>query len=190
MTASVFLVRHGRTVLNAQDRLRGLADPPLDEIGVAQAEAVSAVLESRDVAAVYSSPLSRALATARIIGARLGLAAQVDARFNDRDYGRWTGHARTEVVARFGSVGAAPGVEPSEDVLARAVPALRAVAAGNPGRDVVVVSHDAVITPLLHRIDPGLEVVIRTGSWSELHASPEGWQVVSAGNLPDADRVR
>ena len=40
-TTLVYLARHGRTALNAEDRLRGLSDPPLDEVGLAEVSAVA-----------------------------------------------------------------------------------------------------------------------------------------------------
>ncbi|WP_036284509.1 histidine phosphatase family protein [Microbacterium luticocti] len=182
MTTSILLVRHGRTVLNAQDRLRGLADPPLDEVGLAQAAAVADALADRDVAAVHSSPLVRAVATAEVIAARFGLTAQADPRFNDRDYGPWTGHERAAVIAQFGSVGAAPGVEPTDTVLARVLPALDAVR--RDGRGVVIVSHDAVIGPLVAALGSDIDVPIPTGSWSELVWHDGRWAVRSVGNMP------
>ncbi|MEQ6898543.1 histidine phosphatase family protein [Microbacterium sp. KR10-403] len=183
MTATVYLVRHGRTTLNAQDRLRGLSDPPLDDVGVAQAEAVAAVLAGNDIAAVYSSPLQRAVWTAEAIAAQFGLSARPDARFNDRDYGPWTGHERRAVIEEFGSVDAAPGVEATADVLARVRPALDAVL--QEDRAVVIVSHDAVIKPLIAGFAEGEEPVIPTGSWSELQWDNSGWRVIVAGRIPD-----
>jgi len=182
MTATVYLVRHGRTTLNAQDRLRGLSDPPLDDVGVAQAEAVAAVLATADVAAVYSSPLQRAVRTAQTIAVRFDLSARPDPRFNDRDYGPWTGHERRAVIEEFGSVDAAPGVEATADVVARVRPALDSVLPD--ARAVVIVSHDAVIKPLIAGFTDGEEPVIPTGSWSELHWDHGGWRVVVAGRVP------
>ncbi len=181
---ALYLVRHGRTTLNAQDRLRGLADPPLDETGIAQAEAVAEALADRGIGVVYSSPLGRAATTARIIASRLGVTATEDPRFNDRDYGPWTGRERAEVADRFGAVDAAPGVEPTDAVLARARPALDAVLDEHPGIAVAVVSHDAVIRPLVMAVDAGLDPEIGTGSWSELRREGGAWRVVSAGNVP------
>ncbi|MET8874914.1 histidine phosphatase family protein [Nocardia sp. NPDC004604] len=44
----------------------------------------------------------------------------VDERLNDRDYGPWTGHPRAEVLQRFRSIDAAPGVETSAEARFRA----------------------------------------------------------------------
>ena len=64
---------------------------------------------------VHSSPLHRAVTTAEIIARESGVTNQVDPAFNDRDYGPWTGKIKSEVIAEFGSVDAAPGVEDSDD---------------------------------------------------------------------------
>ncbi|MFT3714602.1 MAG: histidine phosphatase family protein [Gordonia sp. (in: high G+C Gram-positive bacteria)] len=146
MTSStVLLVRHGRTVLNAEDRLRGLADPELDATGIAQAEATAAALAPYRLEYVASSPLQRAVVTAEIVAAPSGAPHAVDPGFNDRDYGEWTGHPRADVVAEFGSVDAAPGVEPSDRVRDRATAALDALAARGDYSTFAVVTHDAVI---------------------------------------------
>lgn len=59
----VLLVRHGRTALNAQGRLRGLSDPPLDEVGLAEAARLAAALAPECATVVLCSPLPRAIAS-------------------------------------------------------------------------------------------------------------------------------
>jgi broad specificity phosphatase PhoE len=93
---SLLLVRHGRTVDNAHGRLLGRADPELDELGRRQAEAVGAALRSGrfgPIAAVVSSPLRRARATADA----LGLPVRVDDRLVELDYGELEGTPVVEV---------------------------------------------------------------------------------------------
>ena len=87
------------------------------------------------------------------------------------------------MIARFGSVDAAPGVEPTAAVMARVLPAIDAVR--RDGHGVIVVSHDAVIRPLVRSLAPERDLAIPTGSWSELRWD-DGWTVISAGNVPDA----
>lgn len=183
-SAPLYLARHGRTALNAEGRLRGLADPPLDEVGVQEAERLAADLAGRGFVRVLSSPLGRAVHTARLIADAAGVPHLVDERFNDRDYGPWTGHLKSAVVAEFGSVDAAPGVEPKAAVLHRVLPALDDVVSQGP---VVIVTHDAVIRPVLLSIEPGRTgLVVDTASWSELAFSAAGWRVVSCDNRPRA----
>ncbi|MEV2225103.1 histidine phosphatase family protein [Nocardia vinacea] len=107
-----FLARHGRTARNADGRLRGLSNPPLDEVGLAEAHRLATVLTAEKPTAVVPSPLQRAVATGQAIASAAGIEVTVDGRLNDRDYGPWTGHPRSEVEERFGSVDSAPGVEP------------------------------------------------------------------------------
>lgn len=186
---TLYLVRHGRTALNAEGRLRGHADPPLDEVGEREARAVAEVLARTHPVQVYSSPLKRALRTAHVIGEVCGAPVSPDQRFMDRDYGPWTGQLRAEVIERFGSLGAAPGVEPTQRVLERARPALdavldHAVEAGTPG-PVVVITHDAVIRPLIASIDPSRTgLTTPTGSWNELVRERDVWAVVLVDQLP------
>lgn len=180
MAQHVYLVRHGETSLNADGRLRGLADPELNEFGERQARAVAVVLAEVDAAVVVSSPLRRAVRTAAAIAHHARIPHRIDDRFNDRDYGQWTGEVKSEVIAEWGSVDAAPGVERTEAVLSRSQPALDEWAAWAESRHraVVVVTHDAVIRPLLERIAPDIPALsVPTGSYQVLHYEAGIWSV-------------
>lgn len=177
----VLLVRHGRTALNAEGRLRGLADPELDETGIGEVQATAAALVPFGLARVLSSPLQRAMRTAQIIADASGVPHEIDMAFNDRDYGPWTGQVKTEVIAQWGSVSAAPGVEEEQIILDRALRGLDALAESGVGA-VAIVTHDAVIRPILEHIQPGLDVEAETGSWAEIAHESDGWRVVSADN--------
>ncbi len=63
----LILVRHGQTEWNREYRVQGQADPPLNETGKAQAEAIARALSYEPIRAIYSSPLSRAMETAKTI---------------------------------------------------------------------------------------------------------------------------
>lgn len=187
MTAAlhVLLIRHGRTALNAEGRLRGLANPEMDETGVAQVTATAAALRPLHIAEVRSSPLHRAATTAEIIAKVSGVTNQVDPAFNDRDYGPWTGKIKSEVIAEFGSVDAAPGVEDLTIVRDRATAALDALVRDATSGPIAIVTHDAVIRPILEWIQPGIEAEVETGSWAELSWDGSAWAVVSVDNIAD-----
>jgi broad specificity phosphatase PhoE len=127
---------------------------------------------------VICSPLQRAVATAQAIGAACGTPVRVDLRLNDRDYGPMTGRVRTEVEHEYGSVDAAPGVEPLQDLIARARQAfVELVAEEGPG-PLVMVSHDAFNRALLGHIDSALaDVPQRTACWNELSRIGDQWRV-------------
>ncbi len=73
----LYLVRHGKTAMNAGDnsvdRIRGWQDIPLDNIGRTEAKKTAQDLKSKGICAIISSDLVRASETAKIIGKALGL---------------------------------------------------------------------------------------------------------------------
>ena len=187
-STQLFLVRHGRTALNAAGQLRGLANPPLDEIGMHEARVTAEALRNRGIALIYCSPLDRAVTTATIIAERVGCDVQVTADFNDRDYGPWTGHLKSEVVAEFGSVNNAPGVESTGHVLERVLPALDRVADEHPNNVFCIVTHDAVIRPLLTAFDPHIgPIEAPTASWSELVRTNGAWSVLAVDQKAETE---
>lgn len=97
---TLIVVRHGRTLSNAGGLLLGRGDPPLDEVGRAQALAVAGELASGrlgPVVAVVSSPLGRARETAGEVARRLGLPVRIDERLIEIDYGELEAMPLTEV---------------------------------------------------------------------------------------------
>lgn len=176
---TVVLVRHGQTALNAEGRLRGLADPELTPTGIEQAHDTADALRRLDVGRVISSPLLRAVATAQIIADVTGAEFAVDPAWTDRDYGPWTGHRTADVIARWGGVNAAPGVEARPDVTDRALRALAAVLDAPAHAPTVVVTHDAIIRSLIGSLRPDLAPRIETGSWARLVHDGDIWTVAS-----------
>ncbi|SBS73719.1 Phosphoglycerate mutase [uncultured Mycobacterium sp.] len=183
---TVYLARHGRTAFNAEDRMRGLSDPPLDEIGIAEAQKLAKALADKGAATVISSPLQRAVATAQSIADAAGVPATVDIRLNDRDYGPHTGAKRAEVIARYGSIDNAPGVEPLAAVRQRALAAFTALVDEYDGGPLVLVSHDAFNRALLGQIDPTLtDAPQRTACWNKLTHVDGIWRVEEYDQKPD-----
>ena len=87
----IHLVRHGRTEANAQGRLQGRIDLPIDELGSAQAAALVAALPHVD--RVISSPSLRARQTAAV----LGVQPELDDRWLEMDYGEFDGVVMAEL---------------------------------------------------------------------------------------------
>ncbi|HKQ60541.1 MAG TPA: histidine phosphatase family protein [Candidatus Polarisedimenticolaceae bacterium] len=159
MTARLLLVRHGATVLAAEDRFAGSIDAPLSEEGRDQARALGKRLAGEPLAAVYSSPSSRAVETARLVVAGRGLEPVVVPELREIAHGRWEGSSREEVRAAWPEEYArwshdpftfAPeGGETGLAVLARALPALLAIVARHPEATTLVVSHKATLRLLV-----------------------------------------
>jgi ribonuclease H / adenosylcobalamin/alpha-ribazole phosphatase len=94
------IVRHGQVEANVDQRYLGLRDDPLTPLGEAQAEAVAQAVGSFALAAVYSSPLRRSLATAEAIGRLHGLVPITDERLREMSFGHWEGLSRPELEGR------------------------------------------------------------------------------------------
>ena len=150
---TVYLARHGESDWNAANRFQGHSDRPLTELGRKQAYALADIVAGERVEAIYSSPLIRALDTARIVAARTGLEVTTRDDLREVDTGSWSGLSRAEVKERFpqgferwmaGGAGWEDG-ETYEEMAARVLAALREIAAAHPEGRVLVVSHGGPI---------------------------------------------
>ena len=155
----IFMIRHGATVLSAEDRFAGITDVELSEEGREQARRLAERLSSEKIAAVYASPLGRTVETARILAAPHNLQVQTCDGFREISHGHWEGMRRQEVEKEFPQEMAewekdpytfAPvGGESGLAVTARALPALINLVREHPGEKILVVSHKATIRLLL-----------------------------------------
>lgn len=94
----IFLVRHGTTDYNQEDRLQGRIDNLLNERGLAEAEQLSVSLADIPFKAVFSSPLERACSTARILTEKRGLQAVVLPGLIEIDLGSWENRLYQNVI--------------------------------------------------------------------------------------------
>jgi 2,3-bisphosphoglycerate-dependent phosphoglycerate mutase len=129
------LVRHGETDWNAEGRLQGHTDRPLNEYGRRQARELAEQLADEQVDAIYASDLARARETAEIVGARLGLPVRLDPDLREKNWGTWEGLTGDERV-HVELVG-----ESTEEHRDRMMRALERIASAHPAGRVVVVSH-------------------------------------------------
>jgi broad specificity phosphatase PhoE len=144
----IVLVRHGRTDVNAGGRLLGRLDPALDELGVRQAKATAAALGELRDPRVVTSPLGRTRQSAGEIAARLGgVAAEIDERWIELDYGDWDGMPLADVPVDTWRAWRSdldlrpPGGETLAELGRRVRAALDDLATEALERDVIVVSH-------------------------------------------------
>jgi broad specificity phosphatase PhoE len=155
----LYLVRHGATQLTAEGRFSGSVGVELSDQGRWQAAQVGERLRHEGLTAAYSSPLSRAVDTARIVAASCGLTPILRAELQEISHGHWEGLTRAEVEARFPDEYAAWEEDPftfapahgesGVAVLARALPALREIVTSHADGRVLIVSHKATIRILL-----------------------------------------
>jgi probable phosphoglycerate mutase len=162
---SLFLVRHGETDWNAQRRIQGSTDIPLNAMGRSQARTTGKLLARRSWDGIFSSPLSRALETAKIIADELRMPApSVIEEIVERNYGEAEGLNWDEVEAQFPGDTPVPGRETHEQVANRVVPALIRLAVAHPGQALIVVSHGGVIRSVLNSVSDHRHGSITNGS--------------------------
>lgn len=159
MTTRVLLIRHGATVLSAEDRFAGSTDVLLSDEGRAQARALGERLADAELAAVYASPMKRTVETASLLAAPHGLPLITDEGLREIDHGRWEQLTRKEVETRFPEeysnweadpfTFAPEAGESGLSVMARALPVLRRIVVAHEGKTVAIVSHKATIRLVL-----------------------------------------
>jgi probable phosphoglycerate mutase len=155
----VFLVRHGATVLTAEDRFAGATDIPLSDEGREQVRRLAVRLSGEKISAVFASPLGRTIETASILAEPHGLAVQPVDGLREINHGCWEQLTRHEVELKFPEeyndwgrdpyTFAPSGGESGLAVTARALPALLRIIRAQTGHRVLVVSHKATIRLLL-----------------------------------------
>lgn len=155
MVTTILLIRHGQTDWNRVERFRGRADLPLNGTGISQAEATGRrVAELFRPVALYSSPLSRAVSTAKAIGGFTGLPVQIHSNLTDIDYGDWQGLTPDEARFRWPELvdlwfkkpqlAHIPGGETLEDLRIRAMNGVTDLATRHIGQTIILVGHTAL----------------------------------------------
>jgi len=158
----LIIVRHGRTPANAQGRLLGRDDPPLDDVGLTQAAKLGAALSPDRV---VSSPLRRARQTAECFGRPV----EIDDRWIELDYGDLEGTPTADVPKETWAEWRADvcyrpeGGESLLDLSHRVAEACRDLAEDATKRDVVVLTHVSPVKATVSwALGVGCEVAWRT----------------------------
>ena len=177
------LIRHGQTQWNREGRWQGQADPPLNALGRRQARRAALALRGACLDHLYSSDLRRAVETAHIIGAELGLAAIPDARLREIDLGRWQGMLSADIQTQYPEefrcwhesplATRPPDGEDLHTLAARVLEAISEIALRHPGRRVGIVAHElpiAVVMAHVRGVDLAQlrDLIPGTGVWQEV----------------------
>jgi 2,3-bisphosphoglycerate-dependent phosphoglycerate mutase len=151
----LFLLRHGQTAWNAEQRIQGQLDVPLNANGQWQAQRVADALHSENIVAIYSSDLMRPQQTIAPLAQRLGLQVVLDAGLRERAFGSFEGRTYQEIDQRWPQHAALwrardlhyrPGG--GEDLLSfntRSVNTVLKLAAAHAGQTITIVSHGGVL---------------------------------------------
>jgi alpha-ribazole phosphatase/probable phosphoglycerate mutase len=156
---NLMMVRHGEISSNINKVYAGKSKEPLTERGVRQAEEVSEKLKKYEVYALYSSPIRRALQTAQIIGEGIGMDIIVDDAFREMEMGPWEGLSEIDVAQKYSEEWNTWKISPAElrlprretleELLKRVLTGIRRINQGVESRNIVIVTHVAIIRVLL-----------------------------------------
>lgn len=159
LPTDILLIRHGETAWNAERRLQGHLDIPLNAEGERQAALLAGALAREPLDLIVASDLQRARQTAQAVAGVRGQAVGIDPALRERGYGGFEGLLYSEIEARFPREFAAwqardvdavlpPGRNRGESFRAfyeRATGAILALAAAHPGRTIALVAHGGVL---------------------------------------------
>ncbi|MBK5239315.1 MAG: histidine phosphatase family protein [Actinomycetales bacterium] len=182
-TTTFALIRHGQTDWNAEFRIQGTTDIPLNELGRGQANAAVGPLaafhnDERDWDFIVSSPLSRAADTADFIATGLGvdvthrLPAIVERNYGDAE-GLQAGPELEALRIPNGFLTA----ESEADVAQRGIEALQNLAQEFPGARIIVVSHGTLIRLTLNKIFDLSVGPISNAALTVARSSHAGWHL-------------
>jgi broad specificity phosphatase PhoE len=195
---AIFLVRHGETTWNRQKRVMGRREIPLNRVGIAQAKRIALLIREIGVEAVYTSPLTRAMETARILASSESLPIKADTGLTEVAFGRWEGQLfkdirKDKAYQRFAArplESAVPGGETIVDVQNRGIKAIRRALDEFPRARLLFVSHGDVIRAVLCRfmgipLEEYRRLRVDTGSLSGLETDGDWAEVKFLNYLPD-----
>ncbi len=157
----IYIVRHGQTARNKAKLLQGRSDIPLNESGIVQAEAAAEWFQNQEnrVDVVYSSPLKRAVETAKIIAPNVPLL--IEDRLIEMDYGPYEGMDLTdpapEVITFFSDFVHNPapqGMEPLSSVTARLGVFLEEIRSKAESQNILLSTHAIAMKGALEYLTP------------------------------------
>ncbi len=155
----IYLVRHGRTRANEEERFSGRTAEPLLEQGRIQARETGKLLSKRPIAAIYTSPMVRTVETSRIMAGILGAPVMEEPGLAEIRIPQWDGRLKSDLMRdensgyllwkRDPAAFSLPGAETLVKLQRRAVKAIEAIAGRHSGEEVVAVTHLAVLRCLI-----------------------------------------
>ncbi len=199
------LIRHGETAWNAQRRIQGQLDPPLNSIGVAQARAAANALRDEVFDAIYSSDLVRARHTAELIGHVLHLPIELKRELRERHYGRFQTLTYDEARIRYPQDYvrfeardidfALPEGESLRAFARRVVDCVEEIVSRHAGRQVLLVAHGGVLDILYRHatgkpLESARDFEIPNAALNWIHVSAQEWCVSAWANRSHIARAR
>ena len=188
----VLVIRHGQSEWNALRRWQGQADPPLTDLGMAQAAHAARHVGAVD--AIVASDLERSRVTAEVIAEAIGVGpVEVDPGFKERGAGEWQGLTPTDIDQGWPGWREEgrrpPGFEPLEPFQERVFAALDRVRTRVGAGDVLVVAHAGVVYQIESVLGaPHQQLPNLAGRWVQSEGAAP-WQLGERVVLVDPDEL-
>ena len=189
----LILLRHGETDWNAELRMQGHRDIPLNATGRAQALAAAPSVAALAPDVIMSSDLQRARDTAAQVAAVTGLPITTDVRLRETSMGQWEGLNRDQIVAGWpgywdrwrstSAMSAPPWGESRIEVAERSAAVVDELDASSTARRALLVAHGGLIVGLTARLlalpESSWNALIGVDNchWVVLHRAGEGWRL-------------
>jgi broad specificity phosphatase PhoE len=167
---NIYVIRHGETDWNKDNRFQGQSDIPLNAKGLEQAVALAPLMSQLQIDSVYSSSLSRAYKTAEIAVQDLKLSIQKDDRLKETQLGQVEGLTMDEIIALVGSDAIAkwrsyeerlldfrfPEGESKRQMMYRCRAALLEIAQNSSRNNIAVFAHGMMMRALTYVFGSGI----------------------------------
>lgn len=205
MSTTVLLVRHGQTKSNITGYFMGWSNEDISDLGYAQVRSLSSRLAEFPIATIYTSPLKRAMNTARILAEPHKLELNVLDDLTEIGLGDWQGLHRDEVSQKWPEIWRQSRIDPSvvtfpngenfQQLTERAVRAFNRIVADNTNRHTLAVTHDAVIRVLAaHVLGTSNSIYrhmeINNASLSVIRVEDDRMRLVTLNDTAHLDRAR
>ena len=160
----LYMVRHGQTAWNLEEKAQGHTDIPLDPTGVEQAKCLAEMLEGTPIQVIWTSDLQRSSKTAETVAERLGVPVEIMPILRERSFGEWEGLPYMEVGRRSGVAATEQGLRslyeacpPGGESLQMAWERMQQVTESltKEPRNTLIVSHGGVSALMLSQLVQG-----------------------------------
>lgn len=144
---NLYVVRHGQTNWNKQNRLQGESDVKLNQEGISQAIKLGKKLEEVKFDLIITSPLQRAIETAKFINKNQNKPIVIEKNFKERNYGKIEGKTSPNLQKFWDYLQNSneKEVEPVQEFVQRVQRCLEKVLKENAGKDILLVTHHGVM---------------------------------------------
>ena len=143
----LYVIRHGQTEYNVENRVCGIVDVPLNSKGLNQAYLTKEKLKNIDVDYIFSSPLKRAKTTATIINEAFNLEIKIDNRIQEINFGIFEGVKNNETFQKYKRQNASryPEGESLFQVVQRVYNFLDELENKYPDKTILIVCHGGIV---------------------------------------------